>query len=130
MNTSGGFALMKSFCFVCAYWSSCFLLYQFLNLPKSLFGWKWFSFWILISSNYTFALLLLDLGTCSGRVRDSFSLWISSGVSKFSRAQTRRVLHFLWCFVYMIYGSTLSIYITCVVFCVRSVSTGQLTSNL
>ena len=22
MNTSGGFALMKSFCFVCAYWSS------------------------------------------------------------------------------------------------------------
>ena len=37
MNTSGGFALMKSFCFVCAYWSSCFLLYQFLNLSKIAF---------------------------------------------------------------------------------------------
>ena len=67
MNLSGGFALMKSFCFLCAYWSLCFLLYQFLNLSKLLFGWKWFSFWILISSNYTFALLLPDLGIARGQ---------------------------------------------------------------
>ena len=85
MNLSGGFALMKSFCFVCAYWSLCFLLCQFLNLPKLAFGWKGFSFWILISSNYTFALLLPDLGTCSGTVRDSFSLssrshWVTGQV--------------------------------------------------